>query len=124
MRKVIFPVLLSTFWIVLSEFLRNEVLFKGYWMRHYQNLGLIFPSAPINGAVWVLWSLFFAISVYIISREFNLIQTTFLSWFMAFVLLWINLGNLGVLPYELLIFAIPLSLLESFIASLIIHQWD
>ena len=121
-RKTVFPILLATIWISISEFVRNEFLFKSYWTEHYDNLGLAFPSEPVNGAVWGIWSLFFAIAIFIISKKFNLIQTTFLSWFVGFVLMWLAVGNLGVLPNTLLYFAIPLSLLETFIAAWIIRK--
>ena len=122
MKKTILPILLATIWISISEFARNELLLKNYWTEHYQNLGLIFPSEPINGAIWGLWSFLFAIAIYIIAKKFSLLQTTFLSWFMAFVLMWVVTGNMDVLPYKILYFAIPLSLLEAFLASLIISK--
>jgi len=120
LKKKILPVLLATVWISISEFARNELLVKSYWTEHYQSLGLVFPSEPVNGAVWGLWSLLFAIAIYIISRRFNLMQTTFFSWFVGFVLMWVVVGNMGVLPSGILYFAVPLSLLEAFVASFII----
>ena len=119
-KKTILPILLATIWISVSEFVRNELLVKSYWTEHYKNLGLVFPSEPINGALWGLWSLFFAIVIFIISKKFSLIQTTLLSWFVGFVLMWLVIGNLGVLPMGLLYVAIPLSLLEVFLAAFII----
>ena len=119
LKKTILPVFLSTVWISISEFFRNQILLKSYWTNHHQNLGLVFPSAPINGAVWGIWSLLFAIAIFIISKKFTLVQTTFLAWFVGFVLMWVVIGNMSVLPYGLLYFAVPLSLLEAFLASLI-----
>ena len=119
-RKTLLPVLIATFWIGFSEFTRNELLLKSYWVDHYQSLGLTFPSSLINGAVWGLWSLLFAVAIYILSRKFSLLGTTLLAWFMGFVLMWVVTWNLDVLPLTLLIFAVPLSLLESFLAALII----
>jgi hypothetical protein len=98
------------------------LLLKSFWVEHYQKLGLVFPSEPINGAVWGLWSLLFAISIFIISKKFSLIETTFLSWLVGFVLMWVVIGNLNVLPYGILLYAIPLSLLEAFVAALIIKK--
>ena len=121
-KKTILPIFLVTIWISLSEFVRNEFLFKSYWIDHYQKLGLVFPSEPINGAMWGLWSLLFAIAIYIISKKFSLIQTPLLAWLVGFVLMWVVIGNLGVLPYGLLLFAIPLSLLESFVAAYIMKR--
>jgi len=122
MRNIILPVLLAAVWISISEFVRNEFLVKSFWTDHYKTLGLIFPSAPVNGALWGLWSLLFAVAIFIIARRFTLVQTTFLSWFVAFVMMWVVIGNLDVLPYGLLLFGIPLSILESFIAALIIKK--
>jgi hypothetical protein len=85
-------------------------------------MGLIFPSEPINGAIWGVWSLFFAIAIYFISRKFSLAQTTFLSWFTGFVLMWVVVGNMGVFPFNILYFAFPLSILEAFLASFIIFK--
>lgn len=121
-RNIILPVLLAAVWISISEFVRNEFLVKSFWTDHYKTLGLIFPSAPVNGALWGLWSLLFAVAIFIIARRFTLVQTTFLSWFVAFVMMWVVIGNLGVLPYGLLLFGIPLSILESFVAALIIKK--
>jgi hypothetical protein len=120
--NTILPVLLATVWISISEFARNEFLVKSYWTDHYKTLGLAFPSAPVNGALWGLWSLLFAVAVFSIAKRFTLVQTTLLSWFVAFVMMWVVIGNLGVLPYGLLLFGIPLSILESFIAALIIKK--
>ena len=122
LKKTILPVFLATVWISISEFVRNEFLFKSYWTDHYHEMGLIFPSEPINGAVWGIWSLCFAIAIYIIAKKFTLLQTTLLSWFVGFVLMWLVVGNMGVLPYGLLVFAVPLSLLEAFLATFIIKK--
>lgn len=121
-RKTILPVFLATAWISISEFVRNEFLIKSYWIEHYKNMGLTFPAAPINGAVWGIWSMLFAIGIFIISKKFSLIQTALLSWFVGFALMWFVIGNMGVLPMGILPFAIPLSLLEAFLAAFIIKK--
>lgn len=123
-KKTILPILLATIWISTSEFVRNTFLIHNYWTEHYQKLGLTFPEQPINGAVWGIWSLCFSIVIFIISKKFSLLQTTLLSWFIGFVLMWLVIGNMGVLPFGILIYAIPLSLLEAFLASLIISKFS
>ena len=123
MKKTILPVLLATIWIIFSEFLRNELLFKSYWVEHYEQLGLVFPSEPINNAIWGLWAFLLAIAIFIISKRFTLIETTLFSWLVGFVLMWIVIGNMGVLPFRILFAAIPLSLLEVFIAAYIIRKF-
>jgi len=122
LKSTILPILLATIWISISEFARNEFLVKSYWTDHYKKLGLIFPSEPVNGAIWGVWSLLFAIAIFIISKKFTLWQTTLLSWFVGFVMMWVVIGNLGVLPYGLLLYAIPSSFLEAFVAVLIIKK--
>lgn len=119
-KNIFLPILLATIWISLSEFARNELILKSYWTDHYEGMGLVFPSEPINGAIWGVWSLLFAVSIYLISRKFGLGQTTLISWLVGFVLMWVVTGNMGVLPFGILYFAVPLSVLEAFLASWII----
>ena len=121
-KQVVLPILLATIWIGLSEFVRNEFLLNDYWTDHYSSLGLVFPAEPINGALWGLWSLLYAIFIYVLAKKYNLTETTLISWFAGFVLMWVVTGNMGVLPLTILWFAIPLSILEAFIASFIIHK--
>lgn len=121
-KRVVLPIVVATLWISVSEFVRNELLLKSYWTNHYESLGMAFPSEPVNGALWGLWSLLFAIAIYVLATRFTLVQTALLAWFVGFVLMWVVIGNLGVLPLELLYFAVPLSLLEAFVASWIIKK--
>ena len=122
MKRIILPILIATIWISISEFIRNMFLLRSYWVDHYQKLGLVFPEQPINGAIWGVWSLCFAISIFLIAKKFSLWETALLSWFVSFVFMWLVIGNLGVLPYGILPFAIPLSILEAFLASFVIHK--
>lgn len=80
-------VLGAAVWISLSEFVRNEFLVKSYWIEHYSAMGQVFPSAPVNGALWGVWSLLLVVL------------------------------PLGILPY-----AIPLSLLEAFLAAFMVYR--
>jgi hypothetical protein len=121
-KKTILPILLATIWISISEFARNTFLVHAYWVEHYQNLGMTFPEQPINGAVWGIWSLCFATAILILSKKFTLLQTTLIAWFIGFVLMWLVIGNMGVLPLRILPIAVPLSLVEAFLASWIIKK--
>jgi hypothetical protein len=123
-KKSFLPILFATIWISFSEFIRNTFLLHNHWKEHYQSLGLTFPEQPINGAVWGIWSLCFAIAIFIFSKKYTLIQTTLLSWFVGFVFMWLVVANLGVLPLEILFYAIPLSILESFLATYIIIKFN
>jgi len=123
MKKAIAPIVFAALWIVFSEFIRNQVLFQDLWVEHYNSMGLTFPTAPINGVVWMIWSLLFAAVIYVISSKFSTRQTILLSWTVGFLMVWLVIGNLGVLPYKLLIFAVPLSLLEVCVATLLITKF-
>ena len=122
MKKTVLPILCATIWISISEFVRNQILISEQWINHYKALGLIFPSEPINGAIWGVWSLCFAIAIFVFAKKFTLLQTTLFSWFIGFVLMWLVIGNLNMLPFGILYLAIPLSLLESFVATFIIKK--
>ena len=124
LKNKILPILLAAIWISASEFLRNELLLKDLWTSHYESMGLTFPSEPINGAVWGIWSLCYAIAIFIISKKFNLKETFLLSWFIGFILMWLVVGNMNVLPYSILWYAVPLSLLEAFLATWIIFRFQ
>jgi hypothetical protein len=121
-KKTVLPILIATIWISISEFVRNSFLLHHFWTEHYNTFGLTFPEQPINGAVWGIWSLCFAIAIYIFSKKYSLVQTTFLSWFVGFVFMWLVVGNLGMLPFGILLYAIPLSLLEALVATYIIFK--
>ena len=123
MKKVL-ALLTATVWISISEFVRNQFLLKQYWIDHYKSLGLVFPLEPVNGAVWGIWSVLFAALIFILAQKFSVIQTALISWFAAFVMMWVTIGNLMVLPFGILWFAVPLSLLEAFVASWIIKKID
>ena len=117
--RSILAVILTGIWVNVCEFVRNEVLLRTHWVAHYRSLGIPFPSEPKNGMIWVLWGFLFAAAIYFISRKFRLIQTALISWFMAFVLMWLVIFNLNVLPSAILAYAIPMSLLEAFIGTYI-----
>jgi hypothetical protein len=123
MRRIL-AILATTVWISLSEFVRNEFIVKAHWVGHYRSMGLDFPSAPVNGAVWGAWSLVFAIIIHSLSRKFSFLHTAILSWVIGFVLMWLVIGNLGVLPWGILPLAIPLSMVEAFVAAWLIRKVD
>lgn len=122
MKKTILAILAAMGWISISEFVRNQFLLQSYWVNHYQSMGLAFPAVSINGAMWGVWSLVFAIFIFIISKKFTLLETTFISWLAGFVMMWLVIGNLNVLPFGILPYAVPLSLLEAFLASWLVKK--
>lgn len=120
MKKI--PIVAAGFWIAFFEFVRNEFLFKNYWINHYSELGMVFETLPINGFLWFSWSIFLAFLIYKLSEKFPPKETIALSWMAAFPMMWIVIFNLQVLPIPLLLFAIPLSLAEITIAFFIMAR--
>jgi len=119
LKNTVLPIFIAGIWINISELIRNEILIKSYWIEHYQSLNLIFPSEPINGIIWIIWGFFLAITIFILLKKYNTLQTILLSWFIAFCMMWLVIWNLNILPQGILWIAVPLSLLEISIGTLI-----
>ena len=120
--RPLLAILATTVWISLNEFLRNQLVLIDHWTQHYAAMGLTFPGEPINGAVWGLWSLCFAVVVFFMARRFSLLETSVLAWGAGFVLMWLVVGNLGMLPMSILPYAIPWSMVEAFGAVWIVKK--
>ena len=123
MKKTIIPIIVAGIWITVSEFVRNEFLFKGYWIDFFASLGLRFETLPVNGILWMVWSFILAYVIYMLMQKFSFWETVCLAWLTSFVMMWIALYNLQVLPLGLLIVAVPLSLLEVAVAGLLIKKF-
>lgn len=123
LKKALPPVLLAGVWVNVCEFVRNELLFKNYWVDHFAGMGLVFPSQPVNSAVWVVWGFAMAAFVWAVSRRFCLRDTFLLSWFAGFLLMWMVAWNLSVLPVAILWIAVPFSMVEVLGASLIVRKF-
>jgi len=118
-KKTILPILLTGIWINISETVRWLLLIESYWIEYYQNLNFVFPTGPVNAVIWMIWGFLFAVAIFVISKKFNLLQTTFLSWLVVFVMLWVVLWNIDILPAGILWIVVPLSLIETFVAAYI-----
>ena len=115
--KDLMAVAASGLWINASEIFRNEVMVKSLWTEHYRTLGMDFPAAAVNGMMWGLWGFLLAAVVHVLLRRFSYGQTVLIVWVTAFVLMWIVIWNLNVMPAGLLWYALPLSLLEVAVAA-------
>jgi hypothetical protein len=114
--------LLAGIWVNAFEFVRNMVLLTRQWNEHYRDLGLVFPAAPVNGAVWVIWAFVFAGAMYVLTRRFGLWSAALLGWVTGFVLMWLVIGNLRVLPFAILPVAVPMSFVEAMGAAFICRK--
>ena len=122
MRKYCLAVVASGVWMNLSEFIRNEFVIKHVWVKGFEEIGLSFPSAPVNGLVWVIWAFVFCAVLAVLNMKFNALKSTLICWVTGFGLLWIAMWNIGILPKGLLYWAVPWSLVEVYVAA-IICKW-
>ena len=102
--------------------MRNQFLLVAQWQNHYKAMGLEFPSKPVNGVMWMVWSFALAGTAFAISRRFGLWQTTFIAWLLGWVLMWVVIWNLLVLPLGILPVAIPFSFVEALGAAFICRR--
>lgn len=124
MKKQLIAITAAGLWIVFFEFFRNQLLFISFWENHYAELGLEFKSGPAQGLVWMTWSFTLAAVLAYLMRKFTVKETVLVGWIAGFVMMWLVTANLGVLPLKLLLFAIPLSLIEVGVAAHIIFSLE
>jgi len=122
LKRTILPTLLTGIWLNISGTIRWIYLIEPYWLEKYNYLKIEFPTEPINNIVWMIWGFMFAMAIFILSKKFNLFQTTLLSWFMVYIMMWVIVWNVGVLPTGMLWINIPLSLVDAFVAALICNR--
>jgi hypothetical protein len=122
MKKAILSVAAAGIWITVSEFVRNEYLFKNLWVDHFSSLGLRFETLPVNGILWMMWGFTLAFVIFKLLQKFSFQEAILLSWLAAFVMMWITIFNLQVFPLKLLMAVVPLSLIEAAVAGFIIRK--
>jgi hypothetical protein len=119
MNKQFLAILSAGVWMNINEFIRNELVVKHLWVEGFNEIGLSFPSSPINGAVWGLWAFIFIAILSWLCTKFSVLISSLIAWFTGFVLLWIAIWNMGVLPKNIIYWAIPWSFFEVYVAALI-----
>jgi hypothetical protein len=123
MKNFLLSIVVAGTWMNISEFIRNELLIKHIWVEGFAKIGLAFPSSPVNGAIWGLWALIFVTVLSLLTTKFNALASALISWVIGFVLLWLAMWNMGILPSGLLYWAVPWSFIEVFVAALICRRF-
>ena len=123
MKRYVFAILAAGTWMNVSEFIRNELLIKHIWIDGFREIGITFPSEPLNGAIWGIWAFIFVSMLAWLTTRFNLLKSTIIAWVIGFVLLWIAMWNMGILPSGLLYWAIPWSIIEVYVAAFICSRF-
>ena len=118
-KKTILPIILIGLWINISITIGWLLILENYWIEKYQSMNLVFPTGLINNITWMIWGFMLATIIFILSKKFCVIHTTFLAWFVAFVMMWTIVWNISVLPTGMLLFNIPFTLTVTYIGALI-----
>ena len=118
-KKTILPIILIGFWINISITIGWILILEGHWIEKFQSINLVFPTGLTNNIVWMIWGFMLATIIFIFSKKFSLWHTTFLAWFVAFIMMWVIVWNVGVLPTGMLLFNIPNTLFVTFLGTAI-----
>ncbi len=124
LKKTILPILLTGIWINVSETIRWLLVIEAYWIDKYASLNIVLPNEPSNMVTWMIWGFFFATVIFILSKKFSVLHTTLLAWFVVFVMMWIVVWNVGILPTGMLWINAPFSLFEAYIGVLICKKYN
>lgn len=118
-KKAIWQILLVSLWINVFETLRWMLFSKPDIDMHFKAANLVLPNGPMNNILWLIWGIIIAIMIYIISKKYKVLQTTFIVWITVYILHWIALWNFSVLPINILLLAVPLTFINVFVGALI-----
>ena len=123
-KKTILPILLTGIWLNIAITAGWKLILEGYWIEKYQSLNLVFPTGLINNITWMIWGFMLATIIFILSKKYSPLQTTLVSWFAGFAMLWVIVWNIGVLPTGMLLFNIPNTLIVTYIGAWICKKFS
>ncbi len=118
-KRVIWQILLVSLWINIFETLRWVLFARPDIDKHFKAANLVLPNGPINNILWLIWGIIIAVMIFIISKKFKVLQTTFIVWITVYVMQWIALWNMAVLPIKVLWLAVPLTFINVLVGALI-----
>ena len=119
LKKAIWEILLVSIWINIFETLRWMLFAKPEIDMHFKAANLVLPNEPINNLLWLIWGIIIAVMIFIVSKKFKVLQTTFIVWITVYVMHWIALWNMAVLPINILWLAVPLTFINVLVGALI-----
>jgi hypothetical protein len=118
-RNAIWQILFVSLWINIFETLRWMLFAKPDIDMHFKAANLVLPNEPINNLLWLIWGIIIAVMIFIVSKKFKVLQTTFIVWITVYVMHWIALWNMAVLPINILWLAVPLTFINVLVGALI-----
>ena len=119
LKKAIWKILLVSIWINIFETLRWMLFAKPEIDMHFKAANLVLPNEPINNLLWLIWGIIIAVMIFIVSKKFKVLQTTFIVWITVYVMHWIALWNMAVLPINILWLAVPLTFINVLVGAVI-----
>ena len=122
-KKAIWQILLVSLWINIFETLRWMLFARPYIDMHFKAANLVLPNEPVNNILWLIWEIIIAVMIFIISKKYKVLQTTFIVWITVYVMHWIALWNFAVLPINILLLAVPLSFINVLVGALICSRF-
>ena len=122
-KKAIWQILIVSLWVNIYETLRWILFAKPDIDMHFKAANLVLPNEPINNFLWLIWGLIIAAIIFIISKKFKVLQTTFIVWIIVYVTHWIALWNMAVLPLNVLWLAVPLTFINVLVGALICSRF-
>lgn len=122
-KKTIWQILLVSLWINISETLRWMIFAKPDIDNHFKAANLVLPNEAINNILWLIWGIIIAVMIFVISKKYKVLQTTFIVWIIVYVTHWIALWNFSVLPINVLWLAVPLTFINVFVGALICSRF-
>lgn len=122
-KKAFWQILLISLWINIFETLRWILFAKPSIDMHFKAVNLVLPNEPLNDILWLTWGIIIAIIIFIISKKYNVLQTTFIVWITVYVMHWITLFNYSLLPINILLFAAPLTFINAFVVAFICKKY-
>ncbi|RJP69722.1 MAG: hypothetical protein C4539_07360 [Ignavibacteriales bacterium] len=122
-KKAVWQILLVSLWINIFETIRWILFAKPKMDMHFKALNLVLPNEPINNILWFIWGIIMAIMIFIISKKFRTLETTFIVWITVYVMHWIALWNSAVLPINILLLAVPLTFINVLVGALICSRF-
>jgi hypothetical protein len=123
-------ILANLIWINASEVFRYFVFVMPMMRKAFPEVSAI---APMNFPVFLIWGVWDTILVLaataicwlILERFGNSVKNAVLAgiavWFTVFVILWLGLFNMNLATPAVLAIALPLSLIEMVVASLVVR---
>lgn len=118
-KKAIWQILVVSIWINIFETLRWILFAKPEIDMHFKAANLLLPNEPINNILWLIWGIIIAVMIFTISKKFKVLQTTIIVWITVYVMHWIALWNMAVLPLNILWLAVPLTFINVLVGALI-----